>query len=138
MAQVKWPALSGLSFQNAAETISRIMSHKIQVLQSGYLAHHRKCRVKSELFLPEAEADRVTKIMLGQRRNSSSLWGSPASSFCTKTLLGGLYFSVNSDRNSISQPQTECGYGEFTQTPTCGLSTASVCLQEPQEGEGSE
>lgn len=32
-------ALSGLSFQNAAETISRIMSHKIQVLPSGCLAH---------------------------------------------------------------------------------------------------
>jgi predicted NACHT family NTPase len=32
-------ALSGLSFQNAAEILSRIMSPKIQVLQSGCLAH---------------------------------------------------------------------------------------------------
>lgn len=89
--------------------------------------------MKSELFPPEAGADGATKMMLGRRRDSSSLCGGKVKGSWAHTLEGRLRYSVNDDRNSLSQPRILCGPGELSPDLCLGLSVVFVCLKKPWE-----
>ena len=89
--------------------------------------------MKSELFPPEAGADGATKMMLGRRCDSSSLCGSKGKGSWAHTLGGRLRFSINDDRNSLSQPGILCGPGELSPDRCLGLSVVFVCLKKPWE-----
>lgn len=89
--------------------------------------------MKSELSPPEAGVHGVTKIMLGQHGDSSSLCGGEVKGSWAHTLAGRPRFSVNNDRNSLSQPRILCGPGEFSPDLCLGLSVVSVCLKKPWE-----